>query len=116
MKSLLAVLLIVALLAGAALAYSALDRGTPVEAAAVSLGPVREFVDEEGKTRLPNVHLVTMPYDGRIEAIDLVEGAAVKKDQVVARRPVRAEHRGGCRPSRGRSARGLDPRERRRLG
>jgi len=82
---LLAVLLIVALLAGVAFAYSALDRGAPVEAAAVSRGPVREFVDEEGKTRLPNVHLITMPYDGRIEAIDLVEGAPVKKDQVLAR-------------------------------
>jgi HlyD family secretion protein len=85
MKTTLFVLLLVAAAVAAGFAYRALDPGLPVEAAQVSSGPVQEFVDEEGKTRLPQVYLMTMPFEGRIESIELVEGAAVKKDQVVAR-------------------------------
>ncbi len=46
---------------------------------------MREYVDEEGKTRLAETYLVTMPYDGRIEPIELIEGTTVSKGQVVAR-------------------------------
>ena len=49
----------------------------PVEAAAVVRGPIREFVDERGKTRLPQTYNITMPFDGRISAIDLIEGTPV---------------------------------------
>ena len=56
----------------------------PVEAAAVKRGAIREFVDEQAKTRLPETYLITMPFQGRIEAIGLTEGMQVKKDQVVA--------------------------------
>ena len=59
--------------------------GTPVETAVVRKDVIREFVDERGKTRLPQTYLITMPYEGRIEPIDLAEGTPVKKDQVVAR-------------------------------
>ncbi|MFO0896127.1 MAG: HlyD family efflux transporter periplasmic adaptor subunit [Pirellulales bacterium] len=83
MKTILFVLLLVAVAAG--FVYRAFDSGVPVEAARVSSGLVQEFVDEEGKTRLPQVYLMTMPFEGRIESIEFVEGAAVKKDQVVAR-------------------------------
>jgi len=77
----------VALVAGglAGLGYSLWNSGVPVEAALVTRAPVREYVDEEGKTRLAETYLITMPYDGRIEPIELVEGAVVTKGQVVAR-------------------------------
>lgn len=80
-------LLLVALVAGglAGLGYSLWNSGVPVEAALVTRAPVREYVDEEGKTRLAETYLITMPYDGRIEPIELVEGAVVTKGQVVAR-------------------------------
>jgi HlyD family secretion protein len=59
--------------------------GVPVEAVEARTGPVREYVDEEGRTRLPRTYLITMPCDGRILPIDLEEGTAVHKGQVVAR-------------------------------
>jgi HlyD family secretion protein len=68
----------------AALGYTSLSSGTPVEAVAARRSPIREYVDEEGKTRLAETYLVTMPYDGRIEPIELVEGTPVTKGQVVA--------------------------------
>src|SRR5437868_970095 len=85
MRTWLIVTLVLAGVALVSLAYSSLSSGVPVEAARVEQGRVQEYVDEEAKTRLPDVYLITMPYNGRIEAIDLVEGTPVKKDQVVAR-------------------------------
>lgn len=58
--------------------------GEPVQAARVQRGEVREFVDEQGKTRLPETYRITMPYPARIEAIALVEGQQVSAGQVVA--------------------------------
>ncbi|MGW8257868.1 MAG: efflux RND transporter periplasmic adaptor subunit [Thermoguttaceae bacterium] len=56
----------------------------PVEGAKVRRGAIREFIDEQAKTRLPVTYLITMPFQGRIEAISLSEGTTVKKDQLVA--------------------------------
>ncbi len=76
----------------AGLGYASWTTGVPVEAAAADIGAVREYVDEEGKTRLAETYLITMPYDGRIEPIDLVEGTRVTAGQVVARiKPVDIE-------------------------
>ena len=69
----------------AALGYTSLSSGTPVEAVAARRAPIREYIDEEGKTRMAETYLITMPYDGRIEPIELVEGTPVTKGQVVAR-------------------------------
>ena len=60
------------------------DEGITVEAARARTASIRETIDERGKTRLPHVHNVTMPFTGRIEEITLVEGTPVKEDQVVA--------------------------------
>ncbi len=76
-------LIALAVLAAAA-GLGAFGGGTPVEAAKVRKAPVQEFVDERGKTRLPQVYAITMPVNGRVEAISLVEGAPVHKGQVVA--------------------------------
>jgi HlyD family secretion protein len=59
--------------------------GAPVDVAEVRTGPVREYVDEEARTRLPRTYLLTMPCDGRILPIDVEEGTAVHKGEVVAR-------------------------------
>jgi len=60
------------------------SRGVPIESAAAAPADIREFVDEQAQTRLPVEYLITMPYDGRIEQIDLLEGARVEAGQVVA--------------------------------
>lgn len=64
--------------------WSRSTSGVVVQTAAVSVGPIREFVDEQAVTRLPETCLITMPFAGRIEPIRLTEGSPVKKDQVVA--------------------------------
>ena len=61
-----------------------LSSGIAVETAEATLGPIRQFVDERGVTRLPETFLITMPIDGRIEAIGLTEGTAVANGQPVA--------------------------------
>jgi HlyD family secretion protein len=76
-----------AAVAAVVLAYvvrSRLGPETPVETAPVKTGSIREYVDEQAKTRLPQTYLITMPITGRIEAIKPVEGDAVKAGQLVA--------------------------------
>lgn len=75
---------IVVLVAIVAILYLISGGGEPVNAARAMRGEVREFVDEQGTTRLPQTYLVTMPYNGRIEPIALAEGTEVKAGQVVA--------------------------------
>ena len=70
---------------GAVTAYFSMPSGLPVQTAKVTRGSIREFVDERGKTRLPESHLITMPFAGRVEAIGLIEGQTVTAGQVVAR-------------------------------
>jgi HlyD family secretion protein len=79
------VLVGIAILLVALIGLSLRPRRIPVQAAAVSQGDIRAFVDEQGTTRLPQDYLVTMPFDGRIEAIELEDGDEVKRNQVVAR-------------------------------
>ncbi len=64
--------------------WGGFSSGAAVETARAKIGPIREFVDEQAKTRLPQTYLITMPITGRIEAISLVEGMKVEKGQVVA--------------------------------
>jgi HlyD family secretion protein len=85
MRTGLIVGVVLAVLVGGWLAYGRMNGGLPVEAAAARRGPISEFIDERGKTRLPRTYLITMPFQGRIEAIDLPEGTPVKQGQAVAR-------------------------------
>ena len=66
-------------------AWSRLSSAVAVDVARVTAGPIRASIEERGKTRLPKTYLVTMPYEGRIEAIDLAEGDTVEQGQIVAR-------------------------------
>jgi multidrug efflux pump subunit AcrA (membrane-fusion protein) len=47
-------------------------------------GPISTFVEEQAKTRLPDVSRITMPLAGRVLAIPLQEGDKVQNGQVVA--------------------------------
>lgn len=69
--------------AGAALWYVG-SGGVRVDAAPVRQQEIRTWVDEQAKTRLPRVQLVTMPFDARIAAITLRERDPVTKGQIVA--------------------------------
>jgi len=80
-------LILIAAAIGALLFYAmggGFSRGTPVAAVAAKMDRIREFVDEQAKTRLPQTYLITMPIEGRIKAIELTEGMPVKKEQAVA--------------------------------
>ncbi|MFI4874480.1 MAG: biotin/lipoyl-binding protein, partial [Blastopirellula sp. JB062] len=59
--------------------------GAPVEVTRPRRGPIAQYVDEQGKTRLPRVYEITMPLAGRIEAIQLEPGDQVAKGETVAR-------------------------------
>ena len=76
--------LLVGLAIVAVLSIPFLKKSHVVEAAKLSSGEIREFVDEQGQTRLPDTHSITMPFNGRIDPIELVEGAPVKAGQVIA--------------------------------
>jgi HlyD family secretion protein len=69
----------------AALSLVGCGGGMPVQAAKVRQGSIREFVDEQAKTRLPRVYDVTVPFAARVERIELDAGAKVHKGDVVAR-------------------------------
>jgi HlyD family secretion protein len=75
------VLLVGGVVAAFFLGYS---RGVPVDVVDVVEGPIDEYVDERGKTRLPQTYLITMPSSGLVEAVVLPAGTAVKKDEIVA--------------------------------
>ncbi|MBW3599348.1 MAG: HlyD family secretion protein [Planctomycetes bacterium] len=80
--------MIVTLLAVAVLAVVGVwafgSSGQPVEAAAVTIGEIREFVDEQGTTALPRTYVVTMPFEGRLEPISLSAGDRVRRGEPVA--------------------------------
>lgn len=65
--------------------YAQAVRGVLVQTAPVVRGPIREFVDELGKTRLPDEHRITMPFAARIEPLTIREGQRVKQGDLIAR-------------------------------
>ena len=59
--------------------------GVPVQVAQAEYRSIEEYVDEQGKTRLPQTYTITMPFAGRLEAIALEERDPVSQGTVVAR-------------------------------
>jgi HlyD family secretion protein len=59
-------------------------RPVRVELAKLQRGPVRSFVEEEGKTRVIDRFVVSTPVGGRLRRVRLDEGDAVKKGAVLA--------------------------------
>ena len=80
MKTYLILGLIVVAVAAVAFGGRLFDEGIAVEAAQARTSSIRETIDERGKTRLPRVYRITMPYTARIEEIKLVEGTPVKRE------------------------------------
>lgn len=61
------------------------DPGVVVDSAVVQQGEIREYIDERGKTRLPDDEVISMPFSGRIEKIAVNENQQVTADEVVVR-------------------------------
>jgi HlyD family secretion protein len=55
-----------------------------VEVSKITAGPVRVTVDEDGETRARDRFIVSAPIAGRVARIELREGDAIARDQVVA--------------------------------
>lgn len=84
MKTKTVVLLVVALAVAGALAWWISSSAETVTTATIVRGRVREFVEEEGKTRVAERFLVSAPVSGRLLRIELEEGDRVKSGDVVA--------------------------------
>jgi HlyD family secretion protein len=82
--SLLIVSLALVAIVGIAAAMS-FSPGVPVESAAAQRLDIRQYVDERGETRLPQTYLITMPFAGRLEKIQLEVGDPVGTQTAVAR-------------------------------
>jgi HlyD family secretion protein len=84
LPTILLLILLLILAAGVGV-WMSMSGGVPVETAVVQRGEIRQFVDERGTTRLPETHLITMPFAGRIEKITLEVGDQVGTQNPVAR-------------------------------
>ncbi|PQO46320.1 efflux RND transporter periplasmic adaptor subunit [Blastopirellula marina] len=78
--------IVVGVLIAAVLLVFMLQGGGPqVEVITATQQPIQEYVDEQGKTRLPRIYQISMPFDARVGEITLEEGDHVKAGEVVAR-------------------------------
>lgn len=73
------------LAAAAFLVYALRPAVVPVEVTAVTRGPLRVTIDEEGRTRVRDRYLVVAPVAGRVARITLDEGSPVTRGLIVAR-------------------------------
>jgi len=74
------VLVIIVVIAAVGMKTSVTVQTAPAES-----GTIRAYVEERGRTTLPRIYRITMPFNGRVEPIILQEGSPVKKGEVVAR-------------------------------
>ncbi|GAA4431103.1 efflux RND transporter periplasmic adaptor subunit [Bremerella cremea] len=65
--------------------YLTQSGGPPVDVVVAAHRPIEEYIDEQGKTRLPRTYVISMPFDARIGEISLEEGDHVAQGQQVAR-------------------------------
>jgi HlyD family secretion protein len=76
-------LIVLALLAGL-LVYRAIQPAATLSVIHPRVGAIRSYVQELATTQLPENYLVAMPIPGWLNRIDLREGDAVEKGQVIA--------------------------------
>lgn len=76
---------VILLLVVLALFLPGLLESLPVRSAQARTASMRVWVEERGRTSLPRIHEISMPIDGRLLPIEIEEGDAVKKGQVLAR-------------------------------
>ncbi len=77
------VLTAVAVLVAGALVYAFLPQPVPADLADVSRGALRVTVDDEGRTRVKEVYIVSAPVAGRVLRIDRHVGDPVKAGETV---------------------------------
>jgi len=65
--------------------YLTQSGGPPVDVVTAAMQPIQEYVDEQGKTRLPRTYVISMPFDARLGEITLEEGDHVTQGEVVAK-------------------------------
>jgi len=78
-------LAVVGLLAVAAVTAALRPKAAEVETAVARRAPLRVTVDADGRTRVRERYTITAPVAGRLARVALVEGAAVRAGDVVAR-------------------------------
>jgi HlyD family secretion protein len=77
------VLTVLVVLAGVTV-WAMSPKGAPVDVGVARRQTIREYVEEQAKTRLPDIYQITMPLQGRVLPITLNEGDLVHQGQVVA--------------------------------
>ncbi len=80
----LAIPLLIVVVVGGIIVSSATE-ALQVETTTVTRGPVREAVEEEGKTRVRERFVLSAPVNGRLLRVELEEGDRVEQGQIVAR-------------------------------
>ncbi|MEW4563798.1 HlyD family efflux transporter periplasmic adaptor subunit [Bremerella sp. JC770] len=65
--------------------YLTQSGGPPVDVVTATMQPIQEYIDEQGKTRLPRTYVISMPFDARLGEITLDEGDHVTQGEVVAK-------------------------------
>lgn len=83
LKLTLALGLVAAIVAAVVLALR--PKPVPVETATVEQGPLRVTIDEDGRTRVQDRHVITSPLTGNLARIELEPGAVVDDVAVLAR-------------------------------
>ncbi len=73
-----------ALAIAGALVWMLLPDTVLVEASRVTVGPLQVTVEEDGETRARDRFVLSAPVSGRVARIDLREGDAISRDQIVA--------------------------------
>jgi HlyD family secretion protein len=84
MKRVFTTAVVVAIIA--ALAYLVLrPRPVPVEMTEAATQTVREYIAEDGKTRLDDEYIIDMPVPGTVRRIEFEVGDSVEEGQIIAR-------------------------------
>jgi len=83
MKKALTISLVIVVI-GAAAVVALWERPLPVEMTQVTKRTVREYIAEDGKTRLADEYVMDMPVTGTLRRISLEEGDRVEKGQCIA--------------------------------
>jgi len=63
--------------------YSQMTKKIPVQTVIAKKGVIKQYIDERARTTLPHVYHITMPEDGRIEPIKLIDGDSVTQNQII---------------------------------
>lgn len=70
---------------GGIVAFALVPSRPMVEVGRVQSGPLRITIDQEGETRAHDRFIMSAPVPGRLMRVELEDGDAVKRDQIVAR-------------------------------